>query len=286
MGADYAVVQGVGRVISRAVYQSDGVTPSAAYQPTDTLQARVWTGDAEAPLFAPAAAWDATNGPPYYDVTIVPSQTAAVSAGLYGLQVIATRPSTGMTDTLFDGQLEVLQAPGSASAPAVYIGLQHLRGVVPDIDSYQQKYRDSTGFAAQRADARLWVEEAVHRHFDGTGNIQSDIFPQAFPYRWAGKSPIVVTWLANNYLVMSQPLVKAQVYYTLSQIFSGLVLSNPRLYQEQARQYQIKAENALRGCTAEIRSGGSLQWYPGYGGCYDGTLLALVDFSQVVVLRG
>ena len=275
------IFQGASLVVPKQRVQADGVTPAAEYLPTDMLSCRVWSGDDHAVLETPSAYWtDAAAAA--FAIAFAPADTANLDPDLYSMQVVCTR--SGIPSVIVDERIEVAAAPGSAPEHVVYITYQDMRTVMPDVVNLLGE-RDETGFAAERADARMWLEEAVHRHNDGSANLQSDLGALAYAYRWPGKSPTMIAWLANDYLVMSQPLVKAQVYYTLSQVFAGRQLSNPKLYGEQADRYERRANNTLRCATAQVMSGGGKRWYSG-GGYYDGTLLTILDFSATIRLRG
>ena len=275
------IVQGASLVIPKQRMSADGVTPASTYLPTDVLTCRVWTGADHSAIATPLVAWnDATIGT--FSIAFAPADTATLDPDLYSMQVVCTR--AGIPAVIVNERIEVTAAPGSARRAR---RLHHLPGHAGGDAGHRQSAGrgDETGFAAERADARNWLDEAVHRHNDGTANLQSDLGALAYAYRWPGKSPTMISWLASNYLVMSQPLVKAQVYYTLSQVFAGRQLSNPKLYSEMARIYEVKASNTLRLATAQVMSGGSSRWYAG-GGCYDGTLLTILDFSATIRLRG
>lgn len=273
------IVQGHSLVEQRQRVQADGITPSTDYLPTDVLTARVWSGADSAIVATPAAYW--TNAATAsFSVAFAPSDTAGLDPDIYSIQVVCTPGYRLSSSTRGSKSLRPRGRP-----PPVYISYAMMRAVVPDVVNLLGD-RDETGFADQRAEARLWLDEAVHRHNDGSANLQSDLGALAYAYRWPGKSPIMIGWLAADYLVMSQPLVRAQIYHTLSLIFEGRMLSNPKLYGQLAHDYAVKADNTLRGATAQVMSGGSLRWYPGFGGCYDGTLLTIIDFSATIRLRG
>jgi hypothetical protein len=282
MSSAETVVQGVGKVIPKVIALADGITPSTAYQLTDTLSCRVWVGDQEAAIVAPAVAWDATNGPPYYQITLQYSDTQTVPVGLYSMQVIATRPGTSATAIVYDGQLEVLPAPGTGTAPHVYIQYQDLLPFAPAIASYQQHYRDTTGFAFQRAVARDWLDELCHRNLRGMAGLSSLVYPAEWPYRFQIKSPLLQSYLDNNYLWLSRPLMDCQINYTLHLIYRGLIPTNPELFREESRKCKVDAELALRGATGQIMGPKADGTGTATG---NGTLLAMVDFSSSKMLR-
>lgn len=276
------VVKGVGRVCLGQVNQVDGITPSGAYLSSDTLACRVWVGDSEGTLLTPTAAWTAA-GAPYFSITFPAGSTTSMTVGLYAMQVIVTRSSTGATACIWDGQVEILPAPGSAAAPAVYIQQSDLETEIPNISDYLQRYRDSTGFLAQRAKARDWLDELCHRNCRGMAGLSSLVYPAEWPYRFLIKSPQLSGYLANNYLWLTQPLIDSQVYYTLHLVFRGLIPSNPKLYAEMSNEFKVRAELALRGCTAQVMGPQG----DGSGAASgSGVLLAMIDFSSGKMVRG
>lgn len=277
-----SVQQGVGKILAKQIRLGDGITPSSAYQVTDVLQCTIWKGDAENVLAIPNVGWDQTLGPPNFLVQLVPSDTANLTPAVYSIQVVATRPSTGQTAAVWTSQIEVLIQPGAAPSQPVYIQLSDLMTELPTISSFQQQFRNDTGFEEQRHRARKVLDELCHRNARALAGISSNIYPSEWPYRLLVKSPVLDAYLAKNWLWLSQPLIEHQILLTLSYVFGGQTPANPKLYQELANHYRVRAELALRGCTAQVMGPQNDGTGAGTG---NGVLLTLIDFSSSKCLR-
>jgi hypothetical protein len=221
-------------------------------------------------------------------INFQPSDTSSLDPDVYAVQVYVTRDGVSQLFSPNDFRIEVLAAPGSMTEPPVYILFDDLKVVIPGISQYLEP-NDQTGFLAQRADARLWLETACHRHYESTAGVASRIYVQSYPYLYLGRSAILTNWLQEDLLVLTQPSVKAMCYYVAYNVFMGLVPSNPELFWKLAKHYQVLADQTLQQETVEIRQAGTPnnKYYPNNpGGNIDGQLLAVISFGSTVVLPG
>jgi hypothetical protein len=276
------VAQGIGKILSKQIRLADGLTLSSAYESTDILVCNIWQGDSETVLSSPSVYWNQTLGPPNFIVDLEPADTSSLIPAVYWIGVVATRPSTSQTAKVWESQIEVTSQPGTTLPQPVYIQLEDLMIEMPSISDYQQQFRDLTGFAGQRARARRELDELVHRNVRGVAGITSSVYPADFPYRFLIKSPILVKYLEQNYLWLTQPFIDHQVFITLSYIFRGQIPGNPDLFSRLALDYKVRAELALRACTGQLMGPQNDGTGAGTG---DGVLLALVDFSSSKILR-
>ena len=138
---------------------SDGQT-AANLAGVSGLSATIWAGDDQPPLATEAVAVTlASAGLVLLKVAAADTLTIG-SAGTYSVRVAYTTPD-GHTLEGWRGNLQLVASPGSAAAPAVYCSRADMAEVAAWIDRMQDLAQDQAGFAAQRAQARQMVDEAV-----------------------------------------------------------------------------------------------------------------------------
>lgn len=276
------VTSGIGKTIPKQIRLADGITPSSAFLPTDELTCILWKGDQESALATPQVYWNPDLGPPDFMIDLQPADTANLTPAVYSIGVGVFRPSTGQTARIWQSQIEVLAKAGTALSQPVYIQLSDLVTEMPSISDYQQQFRDETGFEAQRAKARKKLDEACHRNVRGMAGITSSVYPSDYPYRYLVKSPTLQRYLDLNYLWITPPMIDHQVFLTLGMIFGGQLISNPDVYSKIANGYNVRADLALRGCTAQVMGPQNDGTGAGTG---TGSLLCLIEFSSSKMLR-
>lgn len=81
---------------------------------TDTLHAYLWSGDGTVTLATPSVTWYLSNAPSgQYQISFTNSDTAAIAAGSYFLQVTFTR--AGQTGTIGWFGFDIVSSPGTGS---------------------------------------------------------------------------------------------------------------------------------------------------------------------------
>lgn len=162
------LVIGSSRDYTLQVYRPDGSAYSAANTPfdgTESLAASLGLGVDQSPLLSPAAAWvDHTIA--QFKVSFNDADAASLIAGEYVLQAKASK--SGRTANLFVGYLPLIQAGGSAAAPATYGSLDDMRLYCTWIDRMEHPSRRSQ-FIKERARARTWFDLLLQRHFRASG---------------------------------------------------------------------------------------------------------------------
>lgn len=139
----------------------------AGFELDAVLDAKVWRGDDEAPLFSPAVAWAEEDGESLASegrlvLSVSAGQTATLAPGAYRLQVGVT--VGGVRFLAYDGTLEVGASPGAGEAPKVYCSYDEMKEIADRIDLVFPRESGRSGYLEERADGRAEVER---RTLDG-----------------------------------------------------------------------------------------------------------------------
>lgn len=123
---------------------------AVAHAPGDPLDAAIWRGQAEAALVAPGVAWvSAPDGT--LALTVAGQTTAALDPGLYRLQVGVT--AGGVRSLLYDGTIELLEAPGTGMLRVPYVTGRDLLSWYDQLGTLQTIRGGDATFLQQRAEA-------------------------------------------------------------------------------------------------------------------------------------
>ena len=102
------------QVLSPARTPYAPATNPSPFLGSDTLAAKVWTGDGSPPVATPAVAWlDPTIGT--FQISFVAADTVNLPPGFYSIRVTVTLGTS--TGSIFDGSLQVNPSPGPALTP-------------------------------------------------------------------------------------------------------------------------------------------------------------------------
>jgi hypothetical protein len=205
----------------------DGSIPTG-FLSTDTLSAAVWSGQSQAPLFAPAVSWN-NFAVGAVNLGVTNAQMATLDqAGTYHLQVSVTR--TGMTVVIIDCLLSVLPAPGSSSQVTTpYNTYADMLEHAPWVTLIQDTDADQEAFYTQRIEARNWLNWLIVRSWRGTSSAyfgDPGVSANYWLGGWARRSPQPSQWLINQLsggIVISPVTVTVQGSgYTFANVtFSG-----------------------------------------------------------------
>jgi hypothetical protein len=182
-----------------AAINRDGSTPTG-FLSTDTLSAALWSGQSEAPLFAPAVTWN-NFAVAAVNVGVTNAQMATLDyAGTYHFQVSATRG--GSTVVIIDCLLHVLPAPGSASQVITpYNSYADMLEHAPWITLIQDTDADQEAYYSQRLEAKQWLDWLIVRSWRGTSSAyfgDPGVSANYWLGGWARRSPQPSQWLINQ----------------------------------------------------------------------------------------
>jgi hypothetical protein len=182
-----------------AAVNRDGSTPTG-FLANDTLSAALWSGQSQAPLFAPAVAWN-NFAVASVNLAVTNAQMATLDqVGTYHLQVSVTRG--GSTVVIIDCLLHVLPAPGSSSQVITpYNTYAHMLEHAPWVTLIQDTDADQEAFYTQRLEARNWLNWLIVRSWRGTSSAyfgDPGVSANYWLGGWARRSPQPSQWLINQ----------------------------------------------------------------------------------------
>ncbi len=227
---------------------------------TDTLEAIVWGGlDA-----APVATLEATltDGPSgTLNVAISAVQSAAITPGIYPLEVAATRSAERLR--ILTAWLQVDSSPGSSTGTPTYCSYQDMvsAGGGAWLDALRSA-GDYSLFAEERGKARVWLDELIARKWR----------PWATRRGWCdagttgpidAPNKVVSDYLAANYLMVNQNITRLTALKSLQFVCEQRVtLEDDERFAKKANRFDALAENLCASTVAllDINADG----YPEY----------------------
>lgn len=257
------VVQGSVADWALAAHNRDG--SPAVFAVGDTLAAQLYRGQDQAALASFAASWTGGTGYLTGHLTISPTalQTAALEAnGDYTLQVWWTSADLARTACILRRQVLVLPGPGIAVRTiTTYCTLQDL-WYAPWVKLCQGMDTDQEGFYLQRLEARRWLDWIILNNYRGGGSGQfeghSDL---AFAFAGGGRRSVgpslsLLTWLAEDKLILRPQIVEVTAYKAISLVGLAQIGLNNQLASYGA-YFRDMAERIVTSITAEIDLNGS-----------------------------
>ncbi len=247
--------------------QNRGGASVPTFGSSDTLTATVWIGVNQTALFQPAVSWYTANGTQtgYGQGQVLVSPTAAQSTqleqnGTYSLEVWWTQSGTGKTACIVRATVSVLPAPGTSSeAVTTYCQLSDMLQRAPWISLVQRADTDSEGFYPQRLLARNWMDWVIINCYRGASvGLFEEHSTLAFVFgggvgwrRSLGPSPALLTYLADNDLIVRPQIVTACAYKAIAEIARAQTgIANQ--WAAQAPYYDALASIELASITAEV----------------------------------
>ena len=193
-------------------------------------------------------------------MTFQNADTATLPRGLYYLQAYATRAGSPPRKTALlprDTSLEILAAAGVDVPRPSYIAITDLRKIAPWIDDLQVP-DSNTGFSAQLADSRDWLDELVLRNYRG-GNVSlmgMHGFALDAWYTGGGRrTSLTNRWLKTelllNHLLVTPRVRNICAYHALSRICESMITKSGQYFALSAR-FRLEAESLLASTTVEI----------------------------------
>jgi hypothetical protein len=158
MGQTLQIVAGSDRSWGTTLKNAAGV--ALAFDPADPLDAAVWAGgDVGAPtIFRPSVAWvSAPDGT--VSLTVAAAQTATLDPGVYKIHVGVT--AGGARAIGFDGQLEVLPAPGTATLGTPYCTFADMLLYYDQVGTLANRRADEANFLGQRMRAKTELDRMI-----------------------------------------------------------------------------------------------------------------------------
>jgi hypothetical protein len=234
--------------------------PYTEFLDSYTFEANVWAGDDQEPLFHPTVTWiDALTA--RAKLAIAAAQTAGLEPGLYRLDVFVTPP--GQRFPLFDGYLELDEAPGLGTAPSVYCTYSDLLKYAPEVAKLAAR-SDQSKFAEQRHAARLLFESMVldryrpqpgrtRRYVDASGLNAGPYLRYADPP--AGSTvpttAEIAADLTANALIVSEDVVRCNALLAAAFVYQAQP-GRDNVYQQLGQQAMKDAQAQFEQTTLEF----------------------------------
>jgi len=242
------------------IINRDGSKPTAGqFLSTDTITSAWWQGQNYAALFAPTVSWfSADNGQVNFNVSN--SQCATLEqSGEYLFNVTVARD--GVSSVVFEGAITILPAPGTGPSTTSYWGTTtvvpyckyaDVLAVAPWVARVQSTDFDQEGFLTQRLQTRQWYDQVLLNNYRGafvglfeTHSTMAFAFGYAGWRRSLGPSPSLITYLANNYLLVKPYVVNANAHWAASLIGLNQIgrdnslVSYGAFHRDQAERFAI-----------------------------------------------
>jgi hypothetical protein len=282
MGQTLEVVAGSDRSWGTTLRNAGG---ALVFDPSDPLDADVWAGgegsSALAVLFHPTVAWDdAAAGTAI--LSVAAAQTATLDPGTYRLQVGVT--TGGARAIGFDGQLQVLEAPGTAEAGTPYCSYADMILYYDQIGVLANRRTDEANFLAQRMRAKVEIDRMLVLRYDPRSgrtmtrqterhpSLGYDVpDPDAIP-----PSPAQL----SAYLQAGGLILEDMVREMAAKLAIALVLERQlaggNAYRDEADRFRLMAERMFRCYQAQIDTSDPL----------DGVADLLIDRDVIFLPEG
>jgi hypothetical protein len=247
----------------------DGSMP--AFDPTDTVSAKLYTGLSNAILFSPPCAWK--NPTPDGTVVVSPqsSQTTTLEPnGDYILQVWWANAAGTRKACIRRCQVVALPAPG-LDVPTIqpYITLADILDVASWVSMIQNMNADTEGFYKQRLKARQWFDWCVINSYTG-GGVGSFGYASMYAFAWGGGGGLISQGPSRtmiDYLAANKLIIRPQVTLCCAHRAAYYIAMNQMGVNNQmvgrAAYHCEEASRELVGTTAEIDTNAD-----GYGEIY------------------
>jgi hypothetical protein len=221
---------------------------------SDVPTAKIWPGDSEAAIDTPTVTWIQTAAPASLNLTITPTDTAALEVQPYPIEAWVAH--SGQNLLVWRGWLDVSASSGSAAAPAVYSTFGDMLDVAGDWIKDLLFRSGTAGFLRQRARARSYLEDVLlARYRPQQLGYRPDI---SLGYGWwtlpEAPNQVLRGYLASNYLIVTAKVREICSHLALSYAcrrdLGNAGDGNP--YLARAGYHWRRAHQLIAGYVAEV----------------------------------
>lgn len=256
----------------------DDSVPTDQFEDSDTLLAQLWQGSQDIALATPAITW-ISSANAQYQISFNNADTLSLTIGVYYVMATATRGGRSASLIPKGSTVTLTPAPGSTTSPPVYNTIEDMRDIAGWIDEVQgPNYQ--TGFLAQCAKARRWLDENILRNYRG-GNVELlgyhglalDSWYTGGTRRTSLRNPFILGLLQQNMLIVTDRTIEICAYYALSLVCESMIMKSGTAaqYLGLAARYRAEAQRLLACYTAELSVNGALD--------YNGNLIANIPIN-------
>ncbi len=255
MGQKLEVIQGTAGTFQGVAMQEDGITPFTGYSSGDPITVQLWAGGDQSPISpAPVGSWiDATQGS--FIVRFSEAITAALPVGIY--QFLPTVLHGGSTYALSGPtSLSVIAGPGSSATRPTYCDLKDLQALLSNVQDVFDKANSLAGFLDKRAEARIWFDDAVIRHYR-SDSLSVNAYPCSRGWGGYQRTGATNQWLKqyldNNKLMVTENVKVCNALYALALICGSQLLNQTdNDYAKLGNSFLGRAQSRLASITAEV----------------------------------
>lgn len=231
----------------------DATGAAVAFDPSDGLECKVWSGADSAVLFSPTAAWlSAPAGTITLSVTA--AQTAALKPGVYPLEVTALPHSTALRLPVLDAWFQVGPRPGVAALPPVYGTYQDLvdYGGGAWIETLRQK-EGLANFVRERARARGYLDSLIVKKFRPWAGRTIHWSETTIVGPPDARNPTIRDYLAAGALMLTDNISEIVALKALEMICrQRITLESDDKFASRASYFQALCRNRVLCTSAEL----------------------------------
>jgi hypothetical protein len=231
-----------------------------AYAGTEPLAVQCWHGDDT--LNVPGlvtASW--TGGNPAIGravLTLNGVATAGLNPDFFLLRLLVTQAAG--TFTGWEGWLRLMDAPGVAVPPPTYCSLQDVQDVAGEWIVKLMVETGRTGFIADRARAREWMDKIIVNRFRPAAMTDMAYLASGYSSgQLISELPdqYIVGLLANNQLMVNEDIREACAYYAVALICERQISWDKEdTFHARARYFKAKAAQTVNSIVAQFDTNG------------------------------
>ena len=245
---------------------------NATFAAGDILTAYLYRGQNQTPLFTSVPVWYTAGGTQtgygQGQVLFTVSSLQSLTLEPNGQYLVGIQWSPAATPTrkatIARAMLPIQTAPGTDTQTILpYCQLKDMLRYADWISTVQDQDSDQESFYPERLLARQWMDDTIVNNYRGSfvglfegHSITAFAFGNTGWRRSLGPSPSLITYLAQNMLILDPPIIEACAYKAISYLGMRQVGINAQLAQ-LGFLFDARATRRLSDITACINTGGS-----------------------------
>lgn len=259
MSEGYQVTAGAALTIDVTLRDSNGAIVTD-YDGSQALSTSVWAGGERSTSFAATTTW-VVPASGTISIAIDDDDTADLEPGRY--QLLTRLDDAGTTVDVYRCSIDILEAPGTGTAPFSYITADKMREFAPEIGRLLDE-ADETNFAEQLNQASLEFDRLVlnrycpqigrSRRYTSLDGTTSGAYLRFAPGPEDADAPTrddLASWLGTPAVVVSADVAECLAHLALSIIYSGEA-GRDNLYRQTGGSERALAAACFRGVYLEV----------------------------------
>jgi hypothetical protein len=259
MNSPIPIIQGAAWSGTVTVADSTEATVTTYLSSAWTPTVKVWGGQDQTPwTIEPTASWKTDGSDGLIDINFSASATATQEPAIYTLEVDLSPIGGGDKVPVFRGQVEIIQASGTATVPPTYATYKDLLFYWPNLAVINSDINMS-GCHDHLGKAREWLDRVILAH----DRPNSTFYVANGTYQpsniWGGLGPAGTNiWLKQqldaNLLMVTPLVVEICSYRALGTILSSAIGADGKEspYERHGRNFLAKANEKVGTYIAEL----------------------------------